>query len=167
VAIVRLAETGGRTDAAGFSLRWDLIDLKNNVKSFGGDTMTKGSSDPVPLTGIAHDVLVSWQKEQGDKNPFLFPSPVKLDKPISTVRTHWKTTLTNAKVTHFPINHLRHVFCTRLSWAATGAGVQRAMRHSSPETKRHDQLRMVELVRQNLEKANEKCPRRWQTITFL
>jgi hypothetical protein len=34
-------------------------------------------------------------------------------------------------------------------------GVQRAMRHSSPETKRHYQLGMVEQVRQNLEKANE------------
>ena len=32
----------------------------------------------------------------------------------------------------------------------------RAMRHSSPETKRHYQLGMTEQVRQNLEKANEK-----------
>jgi len=30
------------------------------------------------------------------------------------------------------------------------------MRHSSPETKRHYQLGMVEQVRQNIEKANEK-----------
>jgi hypothetical protein len=30
------------------------------------------------------------------------------------------------------------------------------MRHSSPETKRHDQLGMVQQVRRNLEKANEK-----------
>jgi integrase len=105
----------------------------------------------VPLTGIAHDVLVSWQKEQGGKSPFLFPSPVKLDKPISTVRKAWKTTLTNARVAYFPIYHLRHVFCTRLSWVAPDAVVQRAMRHSSPETKRHYQLGMVEQVRQNLE----------------
>src|ERR1700730_10576003 len=62
----------------------------------------------------------------------------------------------NAKVAHFPIYHLRHVFCTRLSWVAPDAVVQRAMRHSSPETKRHYQLGMVEQVRQNLEKANEK-----------
>jgi integrase len=164
---VRLAQTGGRTYTTGFPPRWDQIDLKNNVMSLGGDTKTKGSSDPLPLTGIAHDVLVSWQKEQGDKNPFLFPSPVKLDKPISTVRKPWKTTLTNAKVTHFPINHLRHAFCTRLSWVALGAGVRRRMRHSSPETKRHNQLGTVEQLRQNIKKANEKCPRRWETITFL
>jgi hypothetical protein len=59
-------------------------------------------------------------------------------------------------VAYFPIYHLRHVFCTRLSWVAPDAVVQRAMRHSSPETKRHYQLGMVEQVRQNLEKANER-----------
>jgi hypothetical protein len=30
------------------------------------------------------------------------------------------------------------------------------MRHLSPETKRHNQLGLLEQVRQNLEKANEK-----------
>jgi tRNA A58 N-methylase Trm61 len=67
-----------------------------------------------------------------------------------------ETTLKNAKVAHLPIYHLRHVSCTRLSWVAADAVVQRAMRHSSPETKRHYQLGMVEQVRQNLEKANER-----------
>ena len=55
-----------------------------------------------------------------------------------------------------PVVHLAYTFCTRLSWVAPDAVVQRAMRHSSPETKRHYQLGMVEQVRQNLEKANEK-----------
>jgi integrase len=86
VAIVLLAQTGGRTYTEGLRLRWDQIDLKNNVISFGGDTKTKGSSDPVPLTGIAHDVLLSWQKEQGRESPFVFPSPIKPNKPISTVK---------------------------------------------------------------------------------
>jgi len=64
--------------------------------------------------------------------------------------------LEKAKVAYFPIYHLRHVFCTRLSWVAPDAVVQRGMRHSSPETKRHYQLGMVEQVGQNLEKANER-----------
>jgi hypothetical protein len=34
--------------------------------------------------------------------------------------------------------------------------IERAMRHASPETKRHYQLGMVEQVRQNLEKANQR-----------
>jgi len=43
------------------------------------------------------------EKEQGSKSPFLFPSPVKPNQPITTVKTAWKTTLKNAGVAHFPI----------------------------------------------------------------
>jgi integrase len=166
VAIVLLAQTGGRTYTEGFSLRWDQIDFDHKVMFFGADTKTEGSSEPVPLTGLAHDVLLSWKKEQADKSPFLFPSPVKPDKPITTVKKAWKTTLKNAKVAYFPIYHLRHVFCTRLSWVAPDAVVQRAMRHSSPETKRHYQLGMVEQVRQNLEKVNERVYGKGNVLHF-
>jgi hypothetical protein len=58
------------------------------------------------------------------------------------------------------------VFCTRLSWVAPDAVVQRAMRHSSPETKRHYQLGMVEQVRQNLEKANERVYGKGKVLRF-
>ena len=40
------------------------------------------------------------------------------------------------------------------------------MRHSSPETKRHYQLGMVEQVRQNIEKANEKVDGRRKVLHF-
>ena len=40
------------------------------------------------------------------------------------------------------------------------------MRHSSPETKRHYQLGMVEQVRQNIEKANEKVYGRGKVLHF-
>ena len=156
VAIVLLAQTGGRTYTEGLSLRWEQVDLDHHVIFFGGKTKTEGSSEPVPLTGVVHDVLLHWKKEQRDQSPFLFPSPVKPDQPIASVKTAWKTTLRKAGVAYFPIYHLRHVFCTRLSWVAPDAVVQRAMRHSSPETKRHYQLGMVEQLRQNLEKANER-----------
>ena len=156
VAIVLLAQTGGRTYTEGFSLRWDQVDLGHNMIFFGEDTKTEGSSEPVPLTELARDVLHRWKQEQGSTSPFLFPSPVKPDQPITTVKTAWKTTLRKAGVAYFPIYHLRHVFCTRLSWVAADGIVQRAMRHSSPETKRHYRLGMVEQVRQNLEKANER-----------
>ncbi len=149
-----------------FSLRWDQIDLDHNLIFFGGKTKTEGSSEPAPLTGIARDVLLRWKKEQGGKSPFLFPSPVKPDQPITTVKTAWTTTLKNSGVAHFPIYHLRHVFCTRLSWVAPDAIVQRAMRHSSPETKRHYQLGMLEQVRQNLEKANEKVYGKGEVLRF-
>ena len=91
---------------------------------------------------------------------------MKPDQPVTTVKTAWKTTLRKAGVGYFPIYHLRHVFCTRLSWVAPGALVQRAMRHSSPETKRHYQLGMVEQLRQNLEKANERVYGKAKVLRF-
>ena len=65
--------------------------------------------------------------------------------------------LKRAGVPHFPIYTLRHVFCTRLSEVAPDAVVQRAMWHTSPETKRRYQLGMTEQVRQAVEKANKKA----------
>ena len=43
-----------------------------------------------------------------------------------------------------------------LSWVAPDAIIQRAMRHTSPETKRRYQLGMVEKVREAMEKANQQ-----------
>jgi hypothetical protein len=69
-------------------------------------------------------------------------------------------------VPYFPIYNLRHVFCTRLSWVAADAVLQRAMRHSSPETKRHYQLGMVDQVREGIERANEKAYQNQKALRF-
>lgn len=60
-----------------------------------------------------------------------------------------------AGVPHFPIYNLRHVFCARLSGVAPDAVVQRAIRHTSPETKRRYQLGMADQVRKAVESANK------------
>ena len=92
------------------------------------------------------------------QSPFLFPSPCDSNKPIGSVKKAWRTTLKRAGVSYFPIYNLRqHVFCTRLSWVAPGAVVQRAMRHSSPETKRVYQLGLVHQVREHMQRANDKA----------
>lgn len=94
-----------------------------------------------------------------------FSEPLHLSKPQipgsshsnATVKTAWASTLKRAGVPHFSIYTLRHVFCTRLSAVAPDAVVQRAMRHTSPETKRIYQLGMAGQVREALEKSNEKA----------
>ena len=91
----------------------------------------------------------------------MFPS-----RPIQSVRKAWRTALDKAGVPYFPIYNLRHVFCTRLSWVAPDAVVQRAMRHSSPETKRHYQLGMVDQVREGIEQANERAYRDPELLRF-
>lgn len=157
VAIVLLVQTGGRTYSEGLSLRWDQVDLAHGVIHPGGGLKTADSAQPLPLSRLASDVLKQWKQEQGSDSPFVFPSPRLPGKPIRSVKHAWQTTLKNAGVPYFPIYNLRHVFCTRLSWVAPDAVVQRAMRHSSPETKRHYQLGMVDQVREGIELANERA----------
>ena len=157
VAIVLLVQTGGRTYSEGLSLRWDQVDLAHGVIHLGGSVKTTDSAQPLPLSRLARDVLKEWRKEQDSDSPYVFPSPCSMDKPIRSVKHAWRTALKNAGVPYFPIYNLRHVFCTRLSWVAPDAVVQRAMRHSSPETKRHYQLGMVDQVREGIEQANERA----------
>jgi integrase len=167
VAIILLTQTGGRTYSEGFSLRWDQVDLASKLIRLGNDVKTPGSSEPVPLSEYACEVLQAWSKEQGSKSPYVFPSPICPDRPISTVKTAWPATLRRAGVPQFPLYTLRHVFCTRLSEFAPDAVVQRAMRHTSPETKRRYQLGMADQVRQAMEKANESAYGKGKRTTFL
>ncbi len=157
VAIILLVQTGGRTYSEGLSLRWDQVDLENLVIHLAGEVKTSDSAQPVPLTRQACELLREWKNEQGQKSPFLFPSPRNSNKPIGSVKKAWRTTLKRAGVSYFPIYNPRHVFCTRLSWVAPDAVVQRAMRHSSPETKRVYQLGLVHQVREHMERANDKA----------
>jgi integrase len=156
VAIILLSQTGGRTYSEGFSLRWSQVDFEQKVIRLDNNVKTPGSAEPIPLSQYACDVLQAWKKESPPKSEYVFPSPVLPNRPISTVKTAWKATLRRAGVTAFPIYTLRHVFCTRLSEVAPDAVVQRAMRHSSPETKRHYQLGMAEQVRHAVNKANKR-----------
>jgi integrase len=117
---------------------------------------TPASAEPIPLSQYACEVLQAWNRESSPLGEYVFPSPLKADRQISTVKTAWQATLRRAGVTAFPIYNLRHVFCTRLSEVAPDAVVQRAMRHTSPETKRHYQLGMAEQVRQAVEKTNKR-----------
>lgn len=154
VAIILLVQTGGRTYTEGLSLRWEQVDLEHQVLHLDGNVKTTGSSQPLPLSDLASSVLKEWKNQRVLESPYVFPSPRNPEEPIGSVRGAWRSALKKAKVPYFPIYNLRHVFCTRLSWVAPDAVVQRAMRHSSPETKQHYQLGMVEQVREGIEKAN-------------
>lgn len=65
VAIILLSQTGGRTYSEGFSLRWDQMDLANKLIRLDNDVKTPGSSEPIPLSEYACEVLQAWKREQG------------------------------------------------------------------------------------------------------
>jgi len=100
VAIILLAQTGGRTYSEGFSLRWSQVDLEGKLIRLNNNVKTPGSAEPIPLSQYACDVLQAWKKEQASKSQYVFPSPVLPNRPISTVKTAWKATLKRAGVTH-------------------------------------------------------------------
>jgi integrase len=166
VGIILLGQTGGRTYSEGFSLRWDQVDLENGVVHLHGNVKTDASAQPVPLTKLACQVLRYWKTELNSASPYVFPSPRESSKPTGSVKRVWRTTLKKAGVPYFPIYDLRHVFCTRLSWVAPDAVVQRAMRHASPETKQRYQLGMVDQVRENMERANRQVYRASKVLHF-
>ena len=128
VAIILLAQTGGRTYSEGFSLRWSQVDFESRLIRLNNNVKTPASAEPIPLSEYACDVLQAWRKEAALTSKYVFPSPVLPNRPISTVKTAWKTTLKRAGVTAFPIYTLRHVFCTRLSESC--ARCRRAARHA-------------------------------------
>jgi integrase len=97
---------------------------------------------------LAFRVLQKWKEKSRSDSQYIFPSLRKPGFPIGSVKTTWRSTLRRVGVPHFPIYNLRHAFCTRLSWVAPDAVIERAMRHTSPETKRVYQLSMVEQVRE-------------------
>lgn len=166
VAIVLLVQTGGRTYSECLSLKWDQVDLEHRVLHLDGNVKTAGSAQPLPLSQLACDVLKEWKNKRVLGSPYVFPSSRKSGQPMGSVKSAWRSALKKAEVPYFPIYNLRHVFCTRLSWVAPDAVVQRAMRHSSPETKRHYQLGMVDQVRQGIEKANEQAYRDSKLLRF-
>jgi len=166
VAIILLVQTGGRTYSECFSLRWSQVDLENRLIRLNYNVKTPGSAEPIPLSQYACDVLLAWRKEEASTSEYVFPSPVLANRPISTIKTVWKTTLKRAGVPPFPIYNLRHVFCTRLSEVAPDAVVQRAMRHTSPETKRHYQLGMADQVRSAVDKSNKRLYGKRQALHF-
>ena len=128
---------------------------------------TAGSTEPVPLSELACSTLLAWKKEQGSKIPFVFPSPRFPDRPISTVKTILDGHAQEGRRT--ALSDLQPAACLlhSLERIASDAVVQRAMRHTSPETKRRYQLGMADQVREAVEKSNKTAYGRRRCTTFL
>ena len=106
---------------------WDQVDLEHQVLHLDSNVKTTGSAQPLPLSRLACDVLKEWKHKRVLGSPYVFPSSRKSGEPLGTVKKAWRSALKKAGVPYFPIYNLRHVFCTRLSWVAPDAVVQRAI----------------------------------------
>jgi hypothetical protein len=80
------------------------------------DVKTEGSVAPIPLSEFACAVLQAWQKVLGSRSPYIFPSPKSADRPISTVKTAWKGTLSRRVALfdlHSAARFLNPIECSR------------------------------------------------------
>jgi integrase len=165
VRMTVLDQTGHRTYSEVFSLRWEQIDLASGLVHLGGPLKTSESAAPSPLSKLALDVLSWWKGQQaGLQSPYLFPQPKGPEQAFTQCQNRLENTLRRAGIPYFPIYQLRHGFCTRVSKVAADGVIQKAMRHSCPETKRIYQLGMVEEVLKAIETTNSMAISR---ITFL
>jgi hypothetical protein len=76
---------------------------------------------------------------------------------------HLRAFFDESKLTRITVESVE----TRLSGVAADAVVQRAMRHTSPETKRRYQLGMTDQVRRAMEKSNKKAYCRKRVLRFM
>jgi len=81
VAIILLAQTGGRTYSEGFSLRWSQVDFESRLIRLNNNVKTPASAEPIPLSEYACDVLQAWRKEAALTSKYVFPSPVLPNRP--------------------------------------------------------------------------------------
>jgi integrase len=75
VAIILLAQTGGRTYSEGFSLRWSQVDFESKLIRLNNNVKTPASAEPIPLSQYACDVLQAWRKEAASKSEICLPEP--------------------------------------------------------------------------------------------
>jgi|TARA_B110000881_G_scaffold216312_1_gene231698 integrase len=102
---VMLALLTGARKAEIWKLRYDAINFKRKFISF---LITKsGTPRSVPMSNAIHEIILRRARENSFRSPFVFPSPVKHNRPNDFGRT-WKTTLRNAKISDFRWHDLRH-----------------------------------------------------------
>ncbi len=123
---VRIALLTGMRSGEILSLTWDQIDLEQHVVTVGRAKSTRGTGRQIPMGGSLLQLLTThaeWFSERfGEVEPsyYVFPygSPLPTDptRPITTVKSAWKTVRNEAKLNCRP-HDLRHTAATKMAEA--------------------------------------------------
>ena len=106
VNAIRLLLYTGCREGEVLNLKWDSIHIKDHYVYLDD---TKVGEDARPLNQKALDVLTSMKPQEG--NPYIFYGRVP-GKPLSQIKTAWRTTLKRAGIKDFRIHDLRHSFAS-------------------------------------------------------
>jgi integrase len=93
------------------SLRWENVDLVNNVVTVTAENAKSGKARHVPLNNESKQTLAGWQKDTKEQG---FGFEGEPNKPITDVKKAWGNLLVEAKISEFNFHDLRHHFASKL-----------------------------------------------------
>jgi integrase len=157
--VVLITETGLRIGKEALPLKWECVDLKNEVVRVH-DSKTLAGRREVPLSAFCKEELLQWKKLAGPEfSPYVFFNPSRPETYLRAVRKVWASALKNAKIEYFRIYDLRATFASRLSAAGVpDVFVSQMMGHAGGLLQtyskaiiqyRHDAIRKLEELRQS------------------
>jgi integrase len=115
--IVLLTESGLRVGREALPLKWNDVDLLNEVV-YVRQSKTRAGIRAVPLSNLCKTVLAEWRRLTGPElSPYVFANLSNPQSHLKGVRKTWARALKDAQIGFFPIYNLRATFASRLSAA--------------------------------------------------
>jgi integrase len=151
-------ETGMRPNRETLMLRWDDVDLVNDVIRVR-ESKTQAGIRNIPISARCKAELLAWRNRLGPEfSPYVFPNMRNPARPMKDIRRGWSRALRAAKIEYFWVYNLRHTFASRLSAAGiSDLFVAQMIGHSSPsivqtyakaiDEHRRDAIRKMESLR--------------------
>jgi integrase len=93
-----------------FNLKWEHINFHTKTLTVQGATAKSGETRHLPLNGEAIEVLKEWRKQSDHEQVF----PGNHQNKLTTIKTAWRTLMTEAKIKNFRFHDLRHNFASNL-----------------------------------------------------
>lgn len=122
--MVLLAMNTGMRRGEIFSLKWESVDLTNDVVTVKAENAKSGKTRHIPLNKEAKGTLAGWQEDAKAEGYVFGGEP---DKPITDIKKAWNKLLNEAKIKEFNFHDLRHHFASKLVMAGVDLNTVREL----------------------------------------
>ena len=122
--LVLLAMNTGMRKGELLNLRWENVDLINNVVTIKAENAKSGKARHVPLNNESKQTLAGWQRDTREQG-YVFEG--EANKPITDVKKAWGNLLDEAKIEEFNFHDLRHHFASKLVMAGVDLNTVREL----------------------------------------
>lgn len=134
------------------SLRWENIDLTNQMMYLDPGNTKAESSQTIPLNSTATDVLTKWKSQLPDSSAEALVFPAPKGGMFYNVNKVWRKVLKDSTLGHLRWHDLRHTFASQLVMAGIPLNtVRELLGHKDIKTT----LRYAHLAPQGLKSAVE------------